>query len=76
MTVDGTIKPIGRHGVSGEKASILARASFEETVKHLLSAAVHRDSDPLTGVVENVIVGQVVQVGTGIIDLVVKETSR
>ena len=36
MTSDGIVKSIGRHGISGEKASVLARASFEETGKHLL----------------------------------------
>jgi len=73
MTVDGVVKPIGRHGVSGQKGSVLARASFEETVKHLLDAAIKGESDTLTGVVENVIVGQVVSVGTGLPKLVMKE---
>jgi len=36
MTVDGEVKQIGRHGVSGEKASVLARAAFEVTVNHIL----------------------------------------
>ena len=31
MTFDGTIKDIGRYCVSGKKASVLARANFEET---------------------------------------------
>lgn len=73
MTVDGAVKPIGRHGVSGQKGSVLARASFEETVKHLLNAAMKGERDTLTGVVENVIVGQVVSVGTGLPKLVMKE---
>jgi len=38
MTVDGDVKPIGRHGISGEKASVLARAAFEVTVNHLLDS--------------------------------------
>jgi DNA-directed RNA polymerase subunit A" len=40
MTADGTIKQIGRHGVSGEKPSVLARAAFEVTINHLLEASV------------------------------------
>jgi len=36
MTVDGEVKQIGRHGVSGEKASVLARAAFEVTVNQSL----------------------------------------
>ena len=65
MTVDGEVKPIGRHGISGEKASVLARAAFEVTVNHLLDAGVRGDVDELRGVTENVIVGQPIKLGTG-----------
>src|SRR3989344_4007299 len=72
MCVDGEVKAIGRHGVSGDKASVLARASFEETVKHLLKAAAYGEEDRLKGVVENIIVGQVIALGTGIPELIIK----
>ena len=72
MTVDGEVKQIGRHGVSGEKASVLARAAFEVTVNHILDAAVRGDVDDLQGVTENVIVGQPIQLGTGGVQLVAK----
>lgn len=75
MCADGVVKAIGRHGVSGNKASILARASFEETVKHLLRAAAYGEEDCLNGVVENIIVGQVVTLGTGVPELVLKSES-
>jgi DNA-directed RNA polymerase subunit A" len=70
MTVDGELKQIGRHGVSGEKASVLARAAFEVTVNHILDAAIRGDVDDLKGVTENVIVGQPIQLGTGDVTLV------
>jgi DNA-directed RNA polymerase subunit A" len=70
MTVDGEVKQIGRHGVSGEKASVLARAAFEVTVNHILDAAIRGDIDDLRGVTENVIVGQPIQLGTGDVTLV------
>ncbi|HSD58351.1 MAG TPA: DNA-directed RNA polymerase subunit A'', partial [Methanotrichaceae archaeon] len=70
MTVDGEVKQIGRHGVSGEKASVLARAAFEVTVNHILDAAIRGDVDDLKGVTENVIVGQPIQLGTGDVKLV------
>jgi len=70
MTVDGDVKQIGRHGVSGEKASVLARAAFEVTVNHILDAAIRGDVDDLKGVTENVIVGQPIQLGTGDVKLV------
>lgn len=72
MTVDGKVKSIGRHGVSGEKASVLARAAFEITVDHLLKAGIKGEFEQLDGIVENVIVGQPVKLGTGMVDLIMK----
>ncbi len=72
MTVDGDVKPIGRHGISGEKASVLARAAFEVTVNHLLDSGLGGDVDELRGVTENVIVGQPIRLGTGNVKLIAK----
>jgi DNA-directed RNA polymerase subunit A" len=69
MTRTGEIRQIGRHGISGEKESVLARAAFEVTVKHLLDASVSGEEDLLNGITENVIVGQTIPLGTGFIDL-------
>lgn len=73
MTVDGDVKPIGRHGISGEKASVLARAAFEVTVNHLLDSGMKGDVDELRGVTENVIVGQPIRLGTGNVKLIAKK---
>ncbi len=73
MTVDGDVKPIGRHGISGEKASVLARAAFEVTVTHLLDSGMAGDVDELMGVTENVIVGQPIRLGTGNVKLIAKK---
>ncbi|MFB6299603.1 MAG: DNA-directed RNA polymerase subunit A'' [Halobacteriales archaeon] len=69
MTNTGEIESIGRHGISGSKESVLARAAFEVTVNHLLDAAVHGEVDDLNGVTENVIVGKPIKLGTGDVDL-------
>ena len=69
MTAEGTIESIGRHGISGSKDSVLARAAFEVTVNHLLDAAVHGEIDDLNGVTENVIVGKPIKLGTGDVNL-------
>ncbi|PSP54047.1 DNA-directed RNA polymerase subunit A'' [Halobacteriales archaeon QH_7_68_42] len=69
MTNRGTIESIGRHGISGNKESVLARAAFEVTVNHLLDAAIHGEVDALNGVTENVIVGKPIKLGTGDVDL-------
>ncbi len=73
MTNDGTIKGIGRYGVSGAKASVLARASFEVPLKHLFNAAVSAEVDDLRSVVENVMINQPVPVGTGLVNLKVEK---
>ncbi|CAD7769705.1 DNA-directed RNA polymerase subunit A'' [Candidatus Methanoperedenaceae archaeon GB50] len=72
MTCDGEVKQIGRHGISGEKASVLARAAFEITVNNLLESSVRGEVDELDGVTENVIVGQPVKLGTGSVKLIAK----
>ena len=65
MTSEGVVKSIGRHGISGEKSSVLARAAFEETGKHLLRASIRGEVDDLTGIIENIIIGQPIPLGTG-----------
>ncbi|PSP97227.1 DNA-directed RNA polymerase subunit A [Halobacteriales archaeon QS_4_70_19] len=69
MTNRGTVESIGRHGISGNKQSVLARAAFEVTVNHLLDAAIHGEVDDLNGVTENVIVGKPIKLGTGDVNL-------
>ncbi len=69
MTSTGEVQQIGRHGISGKKSSVLARAAFEITVPNIVDAAVKGESDPLEGVTENVIVGQSIPIGTGLVEL-------
>jgi DNA-directed RNA polymerase subunit A" len=72
MTATGRVRQIGRHGVSGEKESVLARAAFEVTTKQLLEAGVKGEVDELKGVTENVVVGQIIPLGSGMVDLRMK----
>ncbi len=69
VTHRGKIEAIGRYGVSGKKASVLARAAFEETGKHLFRAAALGVIDRLKGATENVIVGGIAPLGTGAVKL-------
>ncbi|MGZ4901826.1 MAG: DNA-directed RNA polymerase subunit A'' [Halobacteriota archaeon] len=75
MTIDGEVKQIGRHGIAGEKTSVLSRAAFEVTVNHLLDAAIRGETDELVGVTENVIVGQPILLGTGDVRLVARRSA-
>jgi DNA-directed RNA polymerase subunit A'' len=76
MTSTGDVRQIGRHGISGKKSSVLARAAFEITVPNLVEAAIRGESDPLKGVTENVIVGQSIPIGTGLVDLYMTTANR
>jgi DNA-directed RNA polymerase subunit A" len=73
MTGAGTIKGVGRHGLSGEKKSVFARAAYEETLKHLIHAAAFGEVDPMKGVTENILVGKQVPIGTGSVHLAIKK---
>jgi len=70
MTTTGTIKGTTRSGITGEKESVLARASFETPISHLVKASLTGEVDHLNSVVENVILNQPVPLGTGLPDLV------
>jgi DNA-directed RNA polymerase subunit A" len=66
MCNTGEVKGITRFGVVSDKSSVLARASFETPIKHIVSAALINEEDKLTSVVENVMLNQPVPVGTGL----------
>jgi len=72
MTMSGDIRSIGRYGVAGTKSSILARAAFEETIKHLVRASIRGEVDNFEGIFENVMIGQLIPSGTGMFELIAK----
>lgn len=73
MTYTGEIRSAGRHGIAGDKDSVLARAAYEETVKHFINAGVFGEKDQLKGVAENILIGKQIGLGTGRIRLTVKK---
>ena len=72
MVVTGKVKGVTRYGVVREKSSVLARASFETPIKHIINASLAGEKDNLTSVVENVMINQPVPVGTGMPQLIAK----
>jgi len=72
MCCTGELRGITRHGITSQKTSVLARASFEIPLKHLIDASIVGETDKLASVVENIMVNQPIPVGTGLPDLVVK----
>ncbi len=73
MCFSGAIKGAGRHGIAGNKESVLARAAFEETVKHFINASVFGERDNLRGVAENILIGKQITLGTGKVRLSVRK---
>ncbi|MBI4155605.1 MAG: DNA-directed RNA polymerase subunit beta' [Candidatus Zambryskibacteria bacterium] len=51
--------------VSLSRKSFLAAASFQHTTRMLISSAIRGNSDPLSGLMENVILGRLIPAGTG-----------
>ncbi|MEK6964381.1 MAG: DNA-directed RNA polymerase subunit A'' [Nanoarchaeota archaeon] len=72
MTMSGEVLGITRYGVVKEKPSVLARASFETPIKHIINATLIGEVDELNSVIENVMLNQPVPVGTGLPGLVTK----
>ncbi|MDT7858755.1 MAG: DNA-directed RNA polymerase subunit A'' [Candidatus Aenigmarchaeota archaeon] len=72
MIWSGEISSIGRYGVAGAKFSVLSRAAFEETIKHLIRASIRNEVDEFKGLFENVMIGQPAPVGTGMFELLVR----
>lgn len=76
MTTSGTVLGVNRYGIVKEKPSVLARASFETPIKHIINASISGEVDHLRSVIENVMINQVVPVGTGLAKLVVKQQKK
>lgn len=73
MTRGGRLMPADRHGINKTDIGPLAKASFEETEKILLNAALFGELDPVTGVSANIMTGQVIRGGTGFFNVLLDE---
>jgi DNA-directed RNA polymerase II subunit RPB1 len=71
MTFGGYLMAVSRHGINKGETGPMLRASFEETVEVFMNSAAFSHYDILNGVTENVMLGQLAKVGSGIIDLLV-----
>ncbi|CAB1345123.1 unnamed protein product [Coregonus sp. 'balchen'] len=69
MTCRGHLMAITRHGINRQDTGPLMKCSFEETVDVLMEASSHGESDPMKGVSENIMLGQLAPCGTGCFDL-------
>ncbi|MEK6850805.1 MAG: hypothetical protein AABX85_04475 [Nanoarchaeota archaeon] len=74
MTSSGIIKGVTRMGIISDKASVLARATFETPDKQFVNATIQGARDELSSVIENILLNQPIPVGTGLPGLLVKIT--
>lgn len=72
MTSSGQVLGVNRYGIVKEKPSVLARASFETPIKHVINASLIGEVDELRSVIENVMLNQPVPTGTGLPGLVTR----
>lgn len=74
MTRAGKLMSIDRYGINKNNIGPLAKASFEETEKILLKAALFGEVDPVTGVSANIMMGQPIRGGTAYSRVLLDET--
>jgi DNA-directed RNA polymerase beta' subunit len=66
---------VDRYGINKNDIGPLAKASFEETEKILLRAALFGEMDPVTGVSANIMTGQPIRGGTGFFHVLLDESA-
>ena len=73
MTTKGKLIPIDRNGMKLTSVGPLGKCSFEEADQQLYKAAINGDTDYMTGVSANIILGQAPPCGTGTVDVKLDE---
>jgi DNA-directed RNA polymerase II subunit RPB1 len=75
MTRAGRLMSVDRYGINKNDIGPLAKASFEETEKILLKAALFGEMDPVTGVSANIMTGQPIRGGTSFSQIMLDEVA-
>ena len=73
MTTKGVLIPIDRNGMKLTDVGPLAKCSFEEADQQLYKAAIFGETDGVTGVSSNIILGQAPPCGTGTVHVKLHE---
>jgi DNA-directed RNA polymerase beta' subunit len=69
MTFTGTISSISRYTLRKDESGPLSKASFEESVDHMVKSAFAGDVEKTRGVSASIICGKRASIGTGVIEL-------
>lgn len=70
MTCRGSLTAMTRHGINRVDSGTLAKSSFEETVEVLTDAAAFGEIDTLKGISDNIMLGQTIPAGTGVVEII------
>ncbi|KAK8373903.1 hypothetical protein O3P69_009116, partial [Scylla paramamosain] len=73
MTSKGHLMAITRHGINRQDTGALMKCSFEESVDVLMEAAAAAEVDPVRGVSEAIMLGQLPRLGTGAFHLLLDD---
>lgn len=73
MTRGGRLMSADRYGINKNDIGPVAKASFEETERILLRAALYGEVDPITGVSANIMMGQPIRGGTAFSQIMLDE---
>jgi len=65
MTHGGALISIDRHGINRQDTDPLSRASFEKTMEQFINAAAFNETDKLKSVSSRIIIGRMINGGTG-----------
>ena len=69
MTFTGTISSISRYTLRKDESGPLSKASFEESVDHMVKSAFAGDVEKTKGVSASIICGKRASIGTGVVEL-------
>jgi DNA-directed RNA polymerase beta' subunit len=69
ITHGGALISIDRHGINRQDTDPLSRASFEKTMEQFINAAAFNETDRLKSVSSRIIIGRMINGGTGYCDL-------
>tara|TARA_B100000575_G_C22503759_1_gene329531 strand:- start:140 stop:502 length:363 start_codon:yes stop_codon:yes gene_type:complete len=73
MTHKGELYSINRGGINKSDNGPLAKSSFENTTDELIKSSIFSEKDNLAGVSSNIMLGQLINSGTGLCDVLLDE---
>jgi DNA-directed RNA polymerase II subunit RPB1 len=73
MVHTGNMTAVNRHGINKLDTDPLSRAAFEKTVEQLLTAAVFSETDYIRSISARIMVGRLINAGTGSFDLLLDD---